>query len=155
MNSRKTRSGGFSLIELMIGLVVAAMLMTIALPAYNGYIDRANVARAIGVIGSINVEIERFRLQNGDAMPTTLNDLRMDIPLDPWGQAYVYLDIATAGPGPGALRKDGALNPLNSDYDLYSVGKDGKTALPLSAKFSHDDIVRANDGAFIGLGEDY
>lgn len=139
----------------MIALVVAGLLMTVALPAYNGYIDRANVSRAIGDIGSMSLEIERFRLQNADRMPTALNELRMDIPLDPWGQAYVYLDITAAGPGKGALRKDGALNPLNSDFDLYSIGKDSKTAGPISAKDSRDDIVRANNGAFIGLGEDY
>jgi general secretion pathway protein G len=155
VNSGANRSHGFSLIELMIALVVAGMLMTVALPAYNGYIDRANVARAIGDIGSISLEMERFRLQNADAMPLTLNELKMDIPLDPWGRSYEYLDIVGAGPGKGGLRKDGKLNPLNSDFDLYSVGKDGKSVGPLSAKKSHDDVVRANNGAFIGLGEDY
>ena len=59
------------------------------------------------------------------------------------------------GPGAGGLRKDGKLNPLNSDFDLFSLGKDGDSSGPLSAKASRDDIVRANDGAFIGLGEDY
>ena len=44
---------------------------------------------------------------------------------------------------------------MNSDFDLYSVGNDGDSESPLSAKASRDDIVRANNGAFIGLGEDY
>ena len=66
-----------------------------------------------------------------------------------------YLNIAAAGPGNGAVRKDGKLNPLNSDFDLYSVGADGESMGPLSAVKSRDDIVRANNGAFIGLGEDY
>jgi general secretion pathway protein G len=68
---------------------------------------------------------------------------------------YYYLNIAAAGPGKGAFRKDGKLNPLNSDFDLYSAGADGVSMGPLSAKASRDDIVRANNGAFIGLGEDY
>ena len=59
------------------------------------------------------------------------------------------------GPGVGDFRKDKNLNPLNTDYDLYSVGKEGATASALTAKSSRDDIVRANDGAFIGRGEDY
>ena len=79
----------------------------------------------------------------------------MEAPLDPWGRPYEYLNIRTAGPGKGALRKDGKLNPLNTDFDLYSIGKDGMSATPLSAEESRDDIVRANNGAFIGLGEDY
>lgn len=139
----------------MVALVVAGLLLTVALPAYTGYIDRANVSKAMGDIGSISLEVERFRLQNADSMPATLNDLRMDIPLDPWGQDYVYLAIAAAGPGKGALRKDGKFNPLNTDFDLYSIGKDGESAGPVTAGPSRDDILRANDGAFIGLGEDY
>ena len=75
--------------------------------------------------------------------------------LDPWDQPYEYLNIRTAGKGKGGLRKDGKLNPLNTDYDLYSIGADGKTAGALSAKSSRDDIVRANNGAYLGLGEDY
>jgi general secretion pathway protein G len=52
-------------------------------------------------------------------------------------------------------RKDKNLVPLNSDYDLYSMGKDGESQIPLTVKISHDDIIRANDGAFVGLAIDY
>ena len=45
--------------------------------------------------------------------------------------------------------------PVNSDYDLYSKGKDGKSQTPFTAKASQDDIVRANDGSFLGLVSDY
>ena len=68
---------------------------------------------------------------------------------------YQYLNIRSAGPGLGAVRKDGNLNPLNTDFDLYSTGKDGRSKSPLTAKHSRDDIVRANNGAFFGLAEDY
>jgi len=44
---------------------------------------------------------------------------------------------------------------LNSDFDLYSSGEDKNSKGPLSAKESRDDIIRANNGAFIGLAEDY
>ena len=52
-------------------------------------------------------------------------------------------------------RKDKFQVPLNSTYDLYSLGKDGVSDEPLTAKPSWDDIVRANDGAFIGLATQY
>ena len=45
--------------------------------------------------------------------------------------------------------------PINTDFDLYSVGADGRTAAPLTARFSHDDVVRANNGSFIGLAVNY
>ena len=149
----KTR--GFGLIELMITLVILALLVSIAVPAYEGYAQRARVTRSIGDIGSISLEIERFQLANNGALPAILAELGVDIPLDPWGRAYSYLNIAAAGAGVGAFRKDKNLNPLNTDFDLYSSGKDGESSGPLSAQASRDDIVRANNGAYIGLGEDY
>ena len=35
------------------------------------------------------------------------------------------------------------------------MGKDGASIGPLTAKASLDDIVRANNGQFIGLAADY
>jgi general secretion pathway protein G len=152
---RTQPTNGFGLLELMIVLVVAGLLATLAVPAYNGLIQRARVERAIGEIGTIHIKIEEYQIKNNHQLPASLNDLSLEVGLDPWGQTYHYLNIQAAGPGNGGLRKDGKLNPLNSDYDLYSIGADGSSSGPLSAKSSRDDIVRANNGAYIGLGEDY
>jgi general secretion pathway protein G len=152
---RSQSTNGFGLLELMIVLVVAGLLATLAVPAYNGLIQRARVERAIGEIGTIHIKIEEYQIKNNHQLPASLNDLSLEVGLDPWGQTYHYLNIQAAGPGNGGLRKDGKLNPLNSDYDLFSIGADGSSSGPLSAKSSRDDIVRANNGAYIGLGEDY
>ena len=45
--------------------------------------------------------------------------------------------------------------PVNSDYDLYSMGKDKKSAAPFTAKASRDDVVRANNGGYVGLAINY
>ena len=45
--------------------------------------------------------------------------------------------------------------PINSDFDLYSMGPDGESSPPLTAKSSRDDIVRANNGNFIGTAQGY
>jgi general secretion pathway protein G len=76
---------------------------------------------------------------------------------DPWGRAYQYLRI-DGGKTPGIegyRRRDKNANPVNSDYDLYSMGKDSKTAPQFTAKNARDDIVRANDGAYYGLAENH
>lgn len=147
-------SRGFGLIELMVVLVVASLLAAVAVPSYNQYTQRARVAAAIGDIGKLSLAIEQFRLRNDDRIPASLDELGIDIPLDPWGRSYEFLHIPSAR-GLGSVRKDGRLNPLNTDFDLYSRGKDGDSTGPVTAEPSHDDILRANNGAFIGLGSDY
>ena len=152
---RAPQCQGFGLLELMLVVVIASLLAAVAVPSYEQFVDRARNARAVGDIGTMSIEIDRFRLKNNDQLPNALNELNMEISPDPWGAPYQYLNILAAGPGKGAFRKDGKLNPLNSDFDPYSMGADGDSVGPLSATVSRDDIVRANNGAFIGLGEDY
>jgi general secretion pathway protein G len=149
------RPNGVGLLDLMIAVVIFSLFAALAVPAYDQFVNRAKVSRAIGDVSGLSIEIDRFSVNNNDRLPNTLDELPIDVPLDPWGNEYQYLNIRVAGPGNGGLRKDGNLNPLNTDFDLFSVGKDGESAGPLNAGQSRDDVVRANNGAFIGLGEDY
>ena len=153
LGARKCQGTG--LLDLLLAVIIASLLAAVAIPAYDQFVERAKVASAIGDIATISIELERFTVKNNNQLPNSLNELPIEIPLDPWEQPYQFLNIVAAGPGNGNFRKDGKLNPLNSDFDLYSVGADGESMGPLSAKASRDDIVRANNGAFIGLGEDY
>ncbi|HSF04629.1 MAG TPA: prepilin-type cleavage/methylation domain-containing protein, partial [Methylomirabilota bacterium] len=89
-------------------------------------------------------------------LPTDLVEIGQGSLRDPWGRPYVYLNFAAAGPNAKSqMRKDRFLVPLNSTYDLYSTGKDGKTQPALTAKVSWDDVVRANDGGYVGLASSY
>ena len=73
---------------------------------------------------------------------------------DPWGNPYGYLNLGDPA-ARGHARKDHSLVPINTDFDLCSMGLDSRSAPPLTARHSSDDIVRANDGAFYGLGRDF
>jgi general secretion pathway protein G len=53
------------------------------------------------------------------------------------------------------IRKDRNLHPLNSEFDLYSIGKDGRSMSALTAQISQDDVIWARDGNFVGLAADY
>jgi general secretion pathway protein G len=57
--------------------------------------------------------------------------------------------------GVGGARKDRFLVPINSDFDIYSMGKDKDTVAPLNPPKSHDDIIRASDGGFYGLAKNF
>jgi general secretion pathway protein G len=151
----RRRNAGFTLIEWLIALTLLATLAGIAIPAYTNYVNRANIAQAKTDIRTLELLIGGYEAKNGE-LPDTLADIGHANFPDPWGNSYRYLRIAGAGlKGNGSLRKDRFLVPLNSDYDLYSIGKDGASKLPLTAAVSRDDIIRANNGAFIGVAVDY
>ncbi len=138
--------------ELTLIMAIVAILAMIAVPGYERYVRRAQTAAAIADIGHIQMAIGYYALGNNGQMPASLADVNMASMLDPWGHPYYYLSFAAGNKG---ARKDKSLHPLNTDYDLYSAGPDGKTVLPLTAKASKDDIIRASDGSFIGVAADY
>jgi general secretion pathway protein G len=149
---------GFTMIELLIGMAIIGTLLAIALPMLQTALDKARIARAIGDIGALQTDIASFEA-GGKGLPETLADIGRSTLMDPWGNLYEYLnfhlDEGGGGPPPGGARKDRFLVPINSTYDLYSMGKDGKSVSALTAKVSRDDIVRANDGGFIGPAVKY
>ena len=147
----KRLQGGVTLLELVVTVTAAMVLASIAVPAYSGYVTRARVARAIGDIGSISLQLYRWQLSTR-RFPATLAEAGLDA-TDPWGRPYEYLPVA--GARRGDLRKDRNLVPINTDFDLYSMGPDGRSVGPLTASASQDDVVRANDGSFIGVAKDY
>lgn len=145
------RCRAFTLIELLITVALAAVLATIAFSSYSKYVARARVTAAIADIAGIQVSLERY-FTDHNVLPATLAQAGVQLN-DPWGRPYRYLSMA--GATVGQVRKDRSLHPLNTDYDLYSLGADGQSALPLTAQVSRDDVVRATDGAFIGLASDF
>ncbi|MFO1372142.1 MAG: prepilin-type N-terminal cleavage/methylation domain-containing protein [Candidatus Competibacteraceae bacterium] len=154
IRAKTRRYGGFTLAELLLALVIVGILATIAANSYSEYIDRVKITQAKSDILLIESVIERFYTVNF-RYPESLSELTGQIPLlDPWKNPYQYLNITTTK-GKGKVRKDHNLVPLNTDYDLYSMGKDGQSVSPLTAKASRDDIVRANNGGFIGLASEY
>lgn len=145
------RAVGMTLVELMMALVVVGLLAAVALPSYQAYVQKAKISNAKKDILEYSMLLERYFTHN-NTYPDTLAELGNVRP-DPWGTPYQYLSME--GASVGKKRKDKSLHPLNSDYDLYSMGPDGDSQTPLTAKASRDDIIRANNGGFIGVAEDY
>ena len=161
------------MIELLIVSSIVSSLIAMGVPGYQSALDRARVTRAMGDINAIGKEVTMFQISRA-CFPGSLQDIGRDVLMDPWHHPYAYAVPRSPGGGgrgggsggscqaclsacvpPGAARKDHNLVPINSDFDLYSAGKDGKTAAPLTAATSQDDIIRARDGGFIGLASTY
>lgn len=150
---QQSRNRGFTLVEIFLGIAIVGVALAVAVPAYSTYVERTRVARAVLDIADLQVLIQQHRLETGE-LPDSLAEIKQDQRLDPWGRPYQYTNLSNLK-GKGKARKDKNLVPINSDFDLWSMGKDGKSVSPLTAKASRDDIVRANDGRFIGLASDY
>lgn len=148
---RSTGSGAFTLIELMVVVAILGILATLGTSGYLGMVERARVVAAIADIRAMSVSLDEYWIRTG-AYPASLAAVGEDDRMDPWGRPYSYKIIGDGGKG---VRKDKNLHPINTDYDLYSLGADGKSVAALTAKSSRDDVIRANNGGFIGLAENY
>lgn len=146
---------GFTFLEIVVVIIIAALIVGSAFPAYMYLIDSARNRKAIQDIRDMAEDIDRFWRLN-KRYPTDLAEIFDQTPQDPWGVNYQYLSIWDA-PNPGSLpiRTDVNLERLNSDYDLYSMGSDTVSLTAITEPISRDDIVRAENGDFIGLVIDY
>lgn len=150
------RAVAFTFIELMIVIALGLTLMAIAIPIYSDYTQDARLLKATVDIRLIENAIEQYERNHGD-LPDSLSQilpyLEVDKP-DPWKTPYQFLKIRGVK-NPKGERKDKFLVPLNSDYDLYSMGKDQATQAPLTAAKALDDIIRAADGQYVGLAANF
>jgi len=171
--SRRRGRAGFTVVELMIAIALIGVLAGLSLTNYLRYVEKARVARAVSEIVAISRVIDGLTANDDVGMPDSLSDVDIDTPNDPWGSPYQYLRIegmgytsvpeelppvaapkeGTGGGPKPKPRQDKFLKPINSDYDLYSMGPDGESMHNLSAKVSRDDVIRSLDGAFVGVAE--
>ncbi len=147
---RGRRNAGFTVIELLTVLVVMGTLAAMAVIRTKATVDQARNARAIGDLRALQADIASYH-SAGNALPASLADIDRAGLLDPWGRPYVYVNFALGG----TPRTDVFGVALNTEFDLYSLGPDGSTALSLTAANSQDDLVRAADGGFLGRGSRY
>ena len=141
---------GFTLVELLIVVSVIAILATMALPKVTEALEMGRVAGAIGDIKALDVEINSFEA-TFHRYPANLAEINRSTMLDPWGNPYGY-SIYT---GVGGARKDRFNVPINDDFDLWSMGRNGVTNQALVTPAARDDVVRANNGGFVGPAADY
>lgn len=125
--SRHSRQA-FTLIELLLVLVILGILAAIVVPKFSGRTEQARKTAAQSQIATFSTALDAFEVDNGyypkgrdglqdlvqqprDAQDWKGPYLRGEIPLDPWGNAYIY-------------ECPGRQNPTS--YDLMSLGPDGR-----------------------------
>ncbi len=94
---------GITLIELVLAILIAATLVSIAIPIYTKYKDDRKVNNAVSDIHQLELYLAVFEADNG-RFPDTLDELGRGSFTDPWGNPYQYLPVE--GTPVGKLRKD-------------------------------------------------
>ena len=74
MNAQK----GFTLIELMIVVAIIGILAAIAIPSYQNYIARSQVARVMGEAGNIKTAVDNCLLNGKLALGAAANQCQLD-----------------------------------------------------------------------------
>ena len=145
---------GFSLVELSIAVLIVGIVATIAVPSYLRYLEKNKEATAISDINIIASRLAGPTMEG--ALPADLATINSGniLPLiDPWGNPYRYLRLygltRMQAKAAGARMKQNDF-PVTTDFDLYSMGPDGETHQNLQNAKSRDDIIRADEGAFVG-----
>lgn len=117
---------GFTLLELLVVMVIIGLLAGYVGPKYFAQIGKSEVKAARAQIDALEKALDQYRLDVG-RYPTSENGLaalmkrppsenrwqgpylRKEVPADPWGQPYQYVQPGEHG-----------------EFDLFSLGKDGK-----------------------------
>jgi general secretion pathway protein G len=128
--SGSRRERGFTLLEIIVVVFILSLLAAIVAPRIIGRTDDARIEATKVQIRNVETALKLFKMDNG-FYPDTQQGLealvekpasgrvpqnykeggyleQRKIPLDPWGNPYVYVS-------PG----------LNGDYDILSYGADG------------------------------
>jgi general secretion pathway protein G len=133
MTQNMKRQNGFTLIELLLVLVIITVLASIVVPRFTGQAEKAKITKAKADISNIETSLKMFETENGrfptsdeglaalvqapSNLPNWHAYLDKGVPVDPWGNQYVYKFPGSHG----------------TDFDLYSLGPDGREG--------NDDIV--------------
>lgn len=113
---------GFTLIELLIVIVIVGLLASLVAPEMFSKVDSSRIKTAKAQMELLETSLNTYRLDIGN-YPNSLDELiksehknwdgpylPKDVPMDPWGNPYVYSNKTEGGIG----------------FTLMSYGRDGR-----------------------------
>ena len=89
------KNGGFTLVELIVVIAILAILAGVAVPAYTGYIAKAQQAADMQVLSSVNTAVQGLTIAEGDSVKT-INVKAGTVTVETNGGATISSDDVTA-----------------------------------------------------------
>src|SRR5512132_3426515 len=121
---RRTRKGGFTLVEILIVVIILGILAAIVIPQFTSASQDARKNSLVSQLQTLRSQLELYKLQHLDQLPSTL------IGSSPaWTQLTVKTDATgatgttSASPFGPYLQAD-PVNPLNASIKVKVVGAD-------------------------------
>jgi general secretion pathway protein G len=121
---------GFTLLELLVVIVIIGLLAGYVAPRYFAQVGKSETQVARAQVDALEKAIDQFRLEKRryptaeEGLVAIQPYLKKQLPVDPWGRAYVYRVPGHTG-----------------DYEVFSYGRDGKAG-------------GSGEDADIGLGQE-
>ena len=114
---------GFTLIELMIVVALIGILTALAIPLYQNYMIRAQVAEGVNMTGPVKVAIAEFH-EDGGAFPANNAEAALSTPTSYSGK---YVDsISVTGPVISILYGNDANGQINgSTVTITAIADEG------------------------------
>lgn len=128
IRTRRRKNSGITLIEMLVVITIIALFSAVAYQRLTPAIDQGRYTAARTQIESLAAAAQRFNIEHGN-FPTQEEGLEAlrpyltkEIPLDPWGNPYVYRYPGEHGSEPEILSygADGAPGGEGTNQDVES-----------------------------------
>ena len=153
-------AGGFTLVELIVVIAILGILAGVAIPAYSGYIKKANAAADLQLLDAVNTAFAAACLENGTDASLLEPDAAPEVPLNDDGT----VDLANVAPYAEAFARyfegntTAAFKQATQLYFMYGTGSFSlEPVLTFSyggsyISFSADDVAALNSSTFGTIG---
>ena len=152
---RRTRKGGFTLVEILIVVIILGILAAIVIPQFTSASQDARKNSLTSQLQTLRSQLELYKLQHLDQLPTTLVGSTPD-----WTQLVNKTDntgatgTSTAYPF-GPYLQSAPTNPLNGASAMLVVTADQTLGAAVTGGTNKGFIINSSNGKVWGTSAKY